>query len=147
VKLLRDALGDDPKAPRYVGGLRGRGYQLVAPVKVLGSEPSPPALVEVAASGEVPPGDAQSYDDPEPAAHETVARQPATRETVARELAAVPEEPRVAASSLATPPMPVPGPPAPAETVTRSAAVRTVRSRTLPIALLVLLAGVGLYVG
>src|SRR5262245_2748997 len=30
VKLLRDALGDDPKAPRYIGGLRGRGYQLIA---------------------------------------------------------------------------------------------------------------------
>lgn len=32
VKLLRDALGDDSKAPRYIGGLRGRGYQLVADV-------------------------------------------------------------------------------------------------------------------
>jgi DNA-binding winged helix-turn-helix (wHTH) protein/tetratricopeptide (TPR) repeat protein len=29
VKLLRDALGDDPKQPRYVEGLRGRGYRLV----------------------------------------------------------------------------------------------------------------------
>jgi TolB-like protein/DNA-binding winged helix-turn-helix (wHTH) protein/Tfp pilus assembly protein PilF len=32
VKLLRDALGDDPKAPRYIAGLRGRGYQIIAPV-------------------------------------------------------------------------------------------------------------------
>ena len=33
VKLLRDALGDDPRAPRYIGGLRGRGYQMVANVE------------------------------------------------------------------------------------------------------------------
>jgi DNA-binding winged helix-turn-helix (wHTH) protein len=32
VKLLRDALGDDPRRPRYIGGLRGRGYQIVAAV-------------------------------------------------------------------------------------------------------------------
>ena len=33
VKLLRDVLGDDPKAPRYIAGLRGRGYQLIATVE------------------------------------------------------------------------------------------------------------------
>ena len=33
VKLLRDALGDDPRAPRYVEGLRGRGYRLIPPVE------------------------------------------------------------------------------------------------------------------
>ncbi len=33
VKLLRDALGDDPRVPRYIAGLRGRGYQIVAEVK------------------------------------------------------------------------------------------------------------------
>jgi DNA-binding winged helix-turn-helix (wHTH) protein len=32
VKLLRDALGDDPKDPRYIVGVRGRGYRLCAPV-------------------------------------------------------------------------------------------------------------------
>lgn len=32
VKLLRDALGDDPRGPRYVAGVRGRGYRIVAPV-------------------------------------------------------------------------------------------------------------------
>ena len=38
VKLLRDALGDDPKVPRYIAGMRGRGYHCVAPV----SEVVPP---------------------------------------------------------------------------------------------------------
>jgi DNA-binding winged helix-turn-helix (wHTH) protein len=32
VTLLRDALGDDPRAPRYIAGLRGRGYRIVADV-------------------------------------------------------------------------------------------------------------------
>ena len=32
VKLLRDALGDDPKQPRYVEGLRGRGYRMIPAV-------------------------------------------------------------------------------------------------------------------
>ena len=35
VKVLRDALGDDPKSPKYIGGLRGRGYQIIVPVEVL----------------------------------------------------------------------------------------------------------------
>lgn len=33
VKMLRDALGDDPRAPRYIAGLRGRGYRLVPEVR------------------------------------------------------------------------------------------------------------------
>jgi adenylate cyclase len=35
VKLLRDALGDDPKQARYIAGVRGRGYRLNAAVVVL----------------------------------------------------------------------------------------------------------------
>jgi TolB-like protein/DNA-binding winged helix-turn-helix (wHTH) protein/Flp pilus assembly protein TadD len=35
VKLVRDALGDDSHAPRYIGGLRGRGYRMVASVRPL----------------------------------------------------------------------------------------------------------------
>jgi len=35
VKLLRDALGDDPRAPRYVAGLRGRGYRLIPEVRAV----------------------------------------------------------------------------------------------------------------
>src|ERR1700722_2391109 len=35
VKLLRGALGDDPQAPRYIEGVRGRGYRMVAEVHAL----------------------------------------------------------------------------------------------------------------
>ena len=45
VKLVRTALGDDPHSPRYIGGVRGRGYRMVAPVTPLAerrrSEPPP----------------------------------------------------------------------------------------------------------
>jgi len=48
VKLLRDALGDDPKSPRYIGSLRGRGYQLIAPVQRLAVDPAPAPVVAIA---------------------------------------------------------------------------------------------------
>lgn len=35
VKLLRDALGDDPRNPRYIEGLRGRGYRWAPRVEIL----------------------------------------------------------------------------------------------------------------
>jgi TolB-like protein/Flp pilus assembly protein TadD len=44
IKLLRDALGDEPREPRYIGGLRGRGYQMIAAVKELGAEPAATAV-------------------------------------------------------------------------------------------------------
>jgi DNA-binding winged helix-turn-helix (wHTH) protein len=43
VKLLRDALGDDPRAPRYIAGLRGRGYRLIPEVRSV--EEVPPRLL------------------------------------------------------------------------------------------------------
>jgi TolB-like protein/DNA-binding winged helix-turn-helix (wHTH) protein len=46
VKLLRSTLGDDVKSPRYVGGVRSRGYRIVATVTAFDPEtPSdaPPA--------------------------------------------------------------------------------------------------------
>jgi TolB-like protein len=38
IKLLRDALNDDPRKPRYIAGLRGRGYQMIAAVKELDAD-------------------------------------------------------------------------------------------------------------
>jgi TolB-like protein/DNA-binding winged helix-turn-helix (wHTH) protein len=35
VKLLRDALGDNPHNPRYIAGLRGRGYRLMPDVEAV----------------------------------------------------------------------------------------------------------------
>ena len=43
VKLLRDALGDDPKQPRYIAGVRGRGYRLIPPVERLSEAAESPA--------------------------------------------------------------------------------------------------------
>ncbi len=40
VKLLRDALGDDPHAPRYIAGLRGRGYRLIPEVRSIAEDSS-----------------------------------------------------------------------------------------------------------
>jgi Tol biopolymer transport system component/DNA-binding winged helix-turn-helix (wHTH) protein len=41
VKLVRDALGDDSRAPRYIAGVRGRGYRIVAAVQPLAVVRSP----------------------------------------------------------------------------------------------------------
>lgn len=38
IKLLREALGDDPKKPAYVAGVRGRGYRLVPEVAILDAQ-------------------------------------------------------------------------------------------------------------
>lgn len=43
IKLLRDALGDDAKEPRYIAGVRGRGYRIVAPVQRLPDRDGPDA--------------------------------------------------------------------------------------------------------
>jgi len=45
VNLLREALGDDPREPRYIAGVRSRGYRLV---------PAPSPAVRRAPSVEVP---------------------------------------------------------------------------------------------
>jgi len=43
VKLVRDALGDDPHAPRYIAGVRGTGYRMTASVRPLKDRRRPPA--------------------------------------------------------------------------------------------------------
>jgi TolB-like protein/Tfp pilus assembly protein PilF len=47
VKLLRDALEDDPRVPRYIGALRGRGYHIVGAVEEIRDHLStvPPAPI------------------------------------------------------------------------------------------------------
>jgi adenylate cyclase len=60
VKLLRDALGDDPREPRYVAGVRSRGYRLVAGVEPL------PLVERAAAAPPTPPTGLGSGPDPEP---------------------------------------------------------------------------------
>jgi len=45
VKLLRGALGDDPHAPRYIEGVRGRGYRMVAEVRALTERPRTPESI------------------------------------------------------------------------------------------------------
>jgi adenylate cyclase len=57
VKLLRDALEDDPRLPRYIAGLRGRGYRLVPAVTEI-SDPS-------AAAELLPPIPGESEAGPE----------------------------------------------------------------------------------
>lgn len=60
VKLLRDALGDDPREPRYVAGVRGRGYRLIPAVERVTSSSDP------ATGGEAPAAAPPSTDAPAP---------------------------------------------------------------------------------
>jgi len=50
VKLLRHALGDDAHEPRYIAGVRGRGYRLIAPVSPAAPNPAPPVVTPVTAA-------------------------------------------------------------------------------------------------
>jgi TolB-like protein/DNA-binding winged helix-turn-helix (wHTH) protein/Flp pilus assembly protein TadD len=45
VKLLRGALGDEAHAPRYIEGVRGRGYRLIADVRSLTEKEAVPASI------------------------------------------------------------------------------------------------------
>jgi DNA-binding winged helix-turn-helix (wHTH) protein len=48
VKLLREALGDDARNPRYIARLRSRGYHLVGMVECLSDEGESPAPAHAA---------------------------------------------------------------------------------------------------
>ncbi|WP_282247281.1 tetratricopeptide repeat protein [Stenotrophomonas sp. PS02300] len=50
VKLLRQALGDDSRQPRYVRSVRGRGYQLCAPLQACAADAPIPATMAAEAS-------------------------------------------------------------------------------------------------
>jgi TolB-like protein/DNA-binding winged helix-turn-helix (wHTH) protein/Tfp pilus assembly protein PilF len=55
INLLREALGDDAQDPRYIAGVRGRGYRLVAAV-TLAAVPSSPAGNPLTAPAAPPDG-------------------------------------------------------------------------------------------
>jgi TolB-like protein/DNA-binding winged helix-turn-helix (wHTH) protein len=63
VKLLRQALGEDARAPRYVVGVRGRGYRMEVPVTRGVQEPADPAP---AAQSQQEASDAQVKEIPTP---------------------------------------------------------------------------------
>src|ERR1700724_2965119 len=58
VKLLRGALGDDPQAPRYIEGVRGRGYRMVAEVHALTERQGTPESI-------VPPSNRETSEEKE----------------------------------------------------------------------------------
>jgi TolB-like protein/DNA-binding winged helix-turn-helix (wHTH) protein len=55
VKLVRDALGDDPQKPRYIAGVRGRGYRMLTPPTQLSEAESRPSIPAQRASTEPHP--------------------------------------------------------------------------------------------
>src|ERR1700682_4431392 len=59
VKLLRGALGDVPHAPRYIEGVRGRGYRMVAEVHALTERQGPPESI-------VPPSNKERKEEESP---------------------------------------------------------------------------------
>jgi TolB-like protein/DNA-binding winged helix-turn-helix (wHTH) protein len=46
-KLLRDALGDDVREPRYIAGVRSRGYRLIVPVQTVPPAENAPAAAQL----------------------------------------------------------------------------------------------------
>jgi TolB-like protein/DNA-binding winged helix-turn-helix (wHTH) protein/Flp pilus assembly protein TadD len=59
VKLLRSALGDDAHAPRYIEGVRGRGYRMLAEVRPLTERQDTPESI-------VPPSRKQTNEEERP---------------------------------------------------------------------------------
>jgi TolB-like protein/DNA-binding winged helix-turn-helix (wHTH) protein len=59
VNLLRVALGDNAQEPRYIAGVRGRGYRLIATVS-----PAVPPASPVGSLTSIPAGVTNSYEHP-----------------------------------------------------------------------------------
>jgi TolB-like protein/DNA-binding winged helix-turn-helix (wHTH) protein len=57
VKLLRDALGDEAQEPRYIAGVRSRGYRLVASVSRAENSPAVKAVLSAAIADQAPPSE------------------------------------------------------------------------------------------
>jgi DNA-binding winged helix-turn-helix (wHTH) protein len=62
VNLLREALGDDAQEPRYIAGVRSRGYQVVATVS---------RSLPLASAAEVPPPTRADLTQPMTGVHQT----------------------------------------------------------------------------
>ena len=62
VKLLRSALADDPHAPRYIEGVRARGYRMVAAVRPLTERQGAPESI-------VPPSLKETKEVESPSVH------------------------------------------------------------------------------
>jgi TolB-like protein/DNA-binding winged helix-turn-helix (wHTH) protein/Tfp pilus assembly protein PilF len=71
VNLLRAALGDDSASPRYVAGLRARGYRIAAAVS---RESTEPAATNVMALPAVPPAHSSAVPAPAPPPQEPSSR-------------------------------------------------------------------------
>jgi TolB-like protein/DNA-binding winged helix-turn-helix (wHTH) protein len=126
VKLLRDALGDDAREPRYVAGVRGRGYRLIPPVVPLPAAAPAPAIVEAAAVA-TPPLPHESIADEAATTAVPAATTAGTTATAVPTPAATPDE----SPAAAPPPGAVatvgkrdvpPAPPSGAPSSTRAAA-------------------------
>ena len=66
VKLVRDAIGDDSQSPRYIAGVRGRGYRMVAsvsPVEVPGASEEVAVPATVTATEATPARIRQHFTD------------------------------------------------------------------------------------
>jgi DNA-binding winged helix-turn-helix (wHTH) protein len=66
VKLLRGALGDDAYAPRYIEGVRGRGYRSLAEVRPLTERQGTPESI-------APPSLKETKEEESPNAHAGIA--------------------------------------------------------------------------
>jgi len=66
VKLLRSALGDDAYAPRYIEGVRGRGYRTLAEVRPLTERQGTPESI-------VPPSLKETKEEESPNVHAGIA--------------------------------------------------------------------------
>lgn len=55
VKLVRDALGDDPQNPRYIAGVRGRGYRMISTAAPIAPPARPAEPPTIASPPEIQP--------------------------------------------------------------------------------------------
>jgi TolB-like protein/DNA-binding winged helix-turn-helix (wHTH) protein/Flp pilus assembly protein TadD len=90
VKLLRSALGDDANAPRYIEGVRGRGYRMLAEVRPLTESQGTPEFIG-------PPSLKETKEEESPNVHAGIA---ATGAAAVSTPSAAPPIPRTAASAL-----------------------------------------------